>query len=126
MSGNEDWFDLGSAVELSRTQVQRVVVRNIPIALSCVNGVFGAVSNICNHAGGPLSEGSLDGAFLVCPWHHWKFDRRSGHRNGDGNTSRREEAGSARSARKPRLQPQATFSTRRRMPRRRLRLTAIS
>ena len=78
MSGNEDWFDLGSAVELSRTQVQRVVVRNIPIALSCVNGVFGAVSNICNHAGGPLSAGSLDGAFLVCPWHHWKFDRRSG------------------------------------------------
>jgi multimeric flavodoxin WrbA/nitrite reductase/ring-hydroxylating ferredoxin subunit len=78
MSGEEDWVDLGPAVELSRVPVQRLVARNVVIALSFKAGAFGAVSNVCNHAGGPLGEGNLDGDYLVCPWHHWKFDRRSG------------------------------------------------
>jgi nitrite reductase/ring-hydroxylating ferredoxin subunit/multimeric flavodoxin WrbA len=78
MSEKEDWVDLGSAAELAQRPVQRVVARNIPLALSWKDGAFGAVSNVCNHAGGPLGEGALEGEYLVCPWHHWKFDPRSG------------------------------------------------
>ena len=40
--------------------------------------MFGAVSNICNHVGGPLGEGRLDGDYIVCPWHNWKFHRGTG------------------------------------------------
>ena len=36
-------------------------------------GEFGAISNACNHVGGPLSAGCLDRDFVVCPWHQWKF-----------------------------------------------------
>src|SRR5205085_4470080 len=32
----------------------------------------------CNHVGGPLGEGHLDGDYVVCPWHHWKFHSRTG------------------------------------------------
>jgi multimeric flavodoxin WrbA/nitrite reductase/ring-hydroxylating ferredoxin subunit len=78
MSEQEDWVDLGAADELSRQPVQRVLARRIPMALSYKDGVFGAVSNVCNHAGGPLGEGTLDGDYLVCPWHHWKFQRCTG------------------------------------------------
>lgn len=78
MTAQEDWVDLGASDELAHLALQRVSVRNIAIALSYKDGVFGAVSNVCNHAGGPLGEGSIDGDYLVCPWHHWKFHRANG------------------------------------------------
>ncbi len=48
------------------------------LALTFKDGRFSAISGICNHAGGPLGEGRLDGDFIVCPWHNWKFDCRGG------------------------------------------------
>jgi nitrite reductase/ring-hydroxylating ferredoxin subunit len=78
MSEAEDWVDLGAAEALAQLPVQRVLARRQPVALSYKDGVFGAVSNTCNHAGGPLGEGALDGDYLVCPWHHWKFHRVTG------------------------------------------------
>ena len=36
------------------------------------------VSNVCNHVGGPLGEGRLEGDYIVCPWHYWKFHRCTG------------------------------------------------
>jgi nitrite reductase/ring-hydroxylating ferredoxin subunit len=37
-----------------------------------------AVSDVCTHQGGPLSEGRLSGARLACPWHGWMYDVRTG------------------------------------------------
>jgi len=48
------------------------------VVVTWVNGEFGALSGICNHAGGPLAEGSVEGEYVVCPWHHWKYHCRSG------------------------------------------------
>jgi nitrite reductase/ring-hydroxylating ferredoxin subunit/ferredoxin-thioredoxin reductase catalytic subunit len=45
-----------------------------------------ALSNLCRHAFGPLSEGFMDGFFLMCPWHGWRYDVRDGttdHPNAD-------------------------------------------
>ena len=47
-------------------------------ALAQRDGAFGAVSNACNHVGGPLGEGRLDGDYVTCPWHQWKFHRATG------------------------------------------------
>lgn len=49
-----------------------------PIALTYKNGSFVAISGACNHIGDPLSEGTLDGEYVVCPWHYWKFHRQTG------------------------------------------------
>ena len=46
--------------------------------MSFKDGRFGVVSNACNHVGGPLGEGRLDGDYITCPWHNWKFHRCSG------------------------------------------------
>jgi len=32
----------------------------------------------CPHARGPLAEGKLHGNVLVCPWHYFPFDLRTG------------------------------------------------
>lgn len=78
MAGEADWVDLGAAAMLSTQPLQRLQVRNIALAVSFKDGQFGVVSNTCNHAGGPLGEGRLDGDFITCPWHQWKFHRCSG------------------------------------------------
>ena len=78
MDGREDWVDIGSAEALAQTPLRRVEARSTSLAVSCRDGVFGAVSNACNHVGGPLGEGALDGDYITCPWHQWKFHRVTG------------------------------------------------
>ena len=51
---------------------------NRELAVSFKDGRFGVVSNACNHVGGPLGEGRLDGDYITCPWHNWKFHRCTG------------------------------------------------
>ena len=75
---DERWIDIGSVEELKLKPVQEVMCGKTPIALTYKNGSFAAISGACNHVGGPLGEGTLDGEFVVCPWHYWKFHRQTG------------------------------------------------
>ena len=72
------WHDLGPADNFRKTPVTEVVAGNTRLAITWQDGKFGAVSGLCNHAGGPLGQGHLDGDYVVCPWHHWKFHCRTG------------------------------------------------
>jgi len=38
-----------------------------------------ALAETCSHLGGPLSEGTLDGDTIQCPWHGSRFSIRDGH-----------------------------------------------
>lgn len=74
-----DWHDLGDAAELAKNPLQERKVGRTALAVSCVDGVFGVVSGVCNHVGGPLGQGRIDAqGFVVCPWHGWKFHHVSG------------------------------------------------
>ena len=75
---DEVWTDVGAADDLSLRSVQEVAVGRTKVALTWKDGVFGAISGVCNHVGGPLGKGTLDGDFVVCPWHYWKFHCRTG------------------------------------------------
>lgn len=48
------------------------------IALFCYKNKLYAIENCCPHEGGPLAEGTFDGAIVTCPWHSWQFDVRDG------------------------------------------------
>ena len=78
MAEDDNWVDIGASEELSAAPLKRVSAMNRQLAVSFKDGKFGAVSNTCNHVGGPLGEGRLEGEFIVCPWHNWKFHRCSG------------------------------------------------
>jgi multimeric flavodoxin WrbA/nitrite reductase/ring-hydroxylating ferredoxin subunit len=78
MAEPENWVDIGGAGDFATTPLKRVRAGDIELAVSFKDGVFGAVSNGCNHVGGPLGDGHLDGDYVVCPWHAWKFHRCSG------------------------------------------------
>ena len=72
------WHDLGPVTNLQQTPLRQLRIGRTAIALSCVDGEFGAISGVCNHAAGPLGDGCLAGDYVVCPWHHWKFHRKTG------------------------------------------------
>jgi nitrite reductase/ring-hydroxylating ferredoxin subunit/multimeric flavodoxin WrbA len=74
----ERWIDVGASDDLSTTPLRPITADNHELAVSIRNGQFGVVSNVCNHVGGPLGEGRLDGDYITCPWHNWKFHRCSG------------------------------------------------
>ncbi len=78
MAGDENWVDIGSTEDFFGPPLERIKIANRELAISLKEGKFGAVSNTCNHAGEPLGEGRLDGDYIVCPWHNWKFHRCSG------------------------------------------------
>lgn len=75
---DEQWTEIGSVEELKRKSLQEIVCGTTPIALTYKNGSFAAISGVCNHVGGPLGAGALDGDYVVCPWHYWKFNHRTG------------------------------------------------
>jgi len=47
-------------------------------AICNVDGELHALDGFCPHAGGPLGHGALQGETLVCPWHAWEFNCRTG------------------------------------------------
>ena len=48
------------------------------IALFRVEEAFHALSDTCTHRGGLLSEGTVEGAEVTCPWHGARFDIKTG------------------------------------------------
>ena len=72
------WIDLGPIEELKKEPVQQVAIGRTKIALTWNGERFGAIHDACNHIGGPLGKGTLDGDYVVCPWHNWKFHFATG------------------------------------------------
>ncbi len=64
--------------DLPDGQVRHVKIGKQDIALARVGEEYFALSNLCRHAFGPLSDGILDGHYVMCPWHGWRYDLRDG------------------------------------------------
>jgi nitrite reductase/ring-hydroxylating ferredoxin subunit/multimeric flavodoxin WrbA len=78
MSEPGEWIDVGAAAEFRRTPLREAKLGERLIAVSYKDGRFGVISNVCNHVGGPLGRGHLEGEFVVCPWHQYRFHRCTG------------------------------------------------
>ena len=72
------WTDVGPVEALKQHSLQEIVCGKTRIALIYQNGQFSAISGVCNHVGGPLGKGTLEGDYVVCPWHYWKFHHVTG------------------------------------------------
>ena len=45
---------------------------------SSVAGEIRALDGLCPHQGGYLGQGNVADGRLICPWHAWEFDCRTG------------------------------------------------
>ncbi len=68
-----EWHRLGSKEEVfTRAPFSQKIERH-QVAVFVHEGRVRAISNICNHKGGPLCEGRVRGEFVMCPWHGWEY-----------------------------------------------------
>jgi nitrite reductase (NADH) small subunit len=59
-------------------EAKEFVCGNKSICIANVNGTYNAMDNICLHRGGPLGQGMIEGGKVVCPWHGWVWDVKTG------------------------------------------------
>ena len=69
---------VGRLTDLPPESVTEVMVGEQPYAICRVGGAVTALNGICLHAGGPLGQGQIHKGRVVCPYHLWEFDCRTG------------------------------------------------
>jgi nitrite reductase/ring-hydroxylating ferredoxin subunit len=75
---NDAFNDVLSVADLPVGRIRAVKIDDRNVAISHTANGFFATDNTCPHRGGPLAEGDLIGDEIVCPWHLWGFDVRTG------------------------------------------------
>ena len=55
------------------------------ICVANVDGTISVMDNVCLHRGGPLGEGTVEGGKVVCPWHGWQWDPKTGEATHNAN-----------------------------------------
>ena len=72
------WVRITACDNIPPREGRAVVVGGREIAVFNLGDRFLATANQCPHRGGPLADGIVTGAAVVCPLHAWKVDMQSG------------------------------------------------
>ena len=74
-----NWVRLCAVADVPAVgQAKEVEVQGVAVCLANVDGTAAAVDNVCPHRAGPLAEGWIEEGRIVCPWHAWGFDLKTG------------------------------------------------
>src|SRR4029079_5831833 len=74
----EGFVKVADTKDIPPSQMKEVQVDGESVCIANVDGKYYAINNICTHEGGPLTDGTLDGYEVECPWHNSRFDVRTG------------------------------------------------
>jgi len=69
---------VGKVSDFIPGKMYKVTIDGKDVLVANIDGTYYAVNDTCTHAGGSLSEGSLDGTVVTCGWHGAKFDCKTG------------------------------------------------
>jgi nitrite reductase (NADH) small subunit len=72
------WVRVTACENIPMREGKAVEVAGRRIAIFNLGDSFVAVDDQCPHRGGPLSDGIVSGATVVCPLHAWAFDLTTG------------------------------------------------
>ena len=78
MSGASTWTRIAYCRDIPLREGRAVKVGHREIAIFNLGDRFLAVHNCCPHKGGPLADGIVFGATVVCPLHAWKISLETG------------------------------------------------
>jgi len=62
----------------SEGEVGEFTVQGRALCAANVGGAIAVLDGTCPHEGGPLGEGIIEDGRVVCPWHAYAFDVRTG------------------------------------------------
>ncbi|HVZ22438.1 MAG TPA: nitrite reductase small subunit NirD [Vicinamibacterales bacterium] len=72
------WVRVTACENVPLREGRAVTIGDREIAIFNLGDRFVATSNRCPHQGGPLCDGIVTGAAVVCPLHAWKVSLESG------------------------------------------------
>jgi nitrite reductase/ring-hydroxylating ferredoxin subunit len=81
-----EFVRVASTSEIPEGQGRMFEANGRQVAVFKVGGALHAIDNVCEHQGGPLADGELDGCIVTCPWHGWTYDVSSGQSPDDPAT----------------------------------------
>ncbi|MEM9368612.1 MAG: nitrite reductase small subunit NirD [Planctomycetota bacterium] len=73
-----DFECVGSVADFEENVGRAVVVDDRMVAVFRKGDDWYAIDDLCPHMGASLAEGHLDGEFVSCPWHAWRFSIKDG------------------------------------------------
>lgn len=59
-------------------QAGEFTVNGRTLCVANVGGAISVLSGVCPHEEGPLGEGSIENGRVVCPWHGYSYDVKTG------------------------------------------------
>lgn len=78
MTTTDIWTRIAPVESIPPREGRSVAIDGIDIAIFNLDGRFLTIGNGCPHQGGPLCDGIVSGAAVVCPLHGWRFDLETG------------------------------------------------
>ena len=89
MTETNPWIQIARCSDIPLREGRAVKLDNCEIAVFNLGDRFLAVNNRCPHMAGPLADGIVCGAAVICPLHAWKFSLETGEGlNGASSSSR--------------------------------------
>lgn len=73
-----NFVKVAQVTEIPAGTARCVHVKGKKIALFHIEGGFYAIDDTCSHAEASLSEGTIEGACVLCPLHGARFDIKTG------------------------------------------------
>jgi len=74
----DGWIDAVALSELAENRGRLIQAAGQRFAVYRVAEAAYALSNVCRHQGGPISEGRLIDGCVTCPWHGWQYRPETG------------------------------------------------
>jgi NAD(P)H-dependent nitrite reductase small subunit len=78
MNNDRAWTRVTHVENIPPREGRAVTIGDTEIAIFNLDGRFLTIENACPHKGGPLCDGIVSGAIVVCPLHGRRFDLESG------------------------------------------------
>ena len=74
-----EFTKIGSKADLPADgEAKEFEVNGTVVCVANVDGSYAAMDNMCCHRGGPLGQGVVMDGRVICPWHGWSFDPKTG------------------------------------------------
>lgn len=71
-------IDIGDLADFPAGQVREIIAGGHVLAVARIGDEVFALDGLCPHQGGPLGQGKLAGDVVICPWHQFSFEMRTG------------------------------------------------
>jgi nitrite reductase (NADH) small subunit len=74
-----EWVRVCSVAEAPQAgHAMEAQAGGVAVCLANIRGELSAIDNWCPHRRGPLGQGWVEGESVVCPWHSWTFNVKTG------------------------------------------------